>query len=221
MQARHEATSPTLTKEGVLSFKTEICKNWKIGACTFGNQCMFAHGVQELRTRNSAINHYKSKRCDSYYSLCYCTYGTKCTFKHEDYTKKYFYSNLDVPEIKCSIICQRILKDIKLLIRYNRTTYDVMKYIYEEGLSIQRLMLFKSMQTHLNCILDLKENCPYLYEYFSQLDDAITEYICTGEFEMVADIVVCIVKNYLRIRPATNTKYIGDCFAKAEVFLGL
>ena len=37
-------------------YKTELCRNWLSGYCSFDNKCVFAHGNEELRdkTMNSA-----------------------------------------------------------------------------------------------------------------------------------------------------------------------
>ena len=32
-------------------FKTELCRNWLNGHCSFDNKCVFAHGKEELREK--------------------------------------------------------------------------------------------------------------------------------------------------------------------------
>ena len=33
-------------------YKTELCRNWLSGYCSFDNKCVFAHGKEELRDKN-------------------------------------------------------------------------------------------------------------------------------------------------------------------------
>jgi Zinc finger C-x8-C-x5-C-x3-H type (and similar) len=62
-------------------YKTEICRNWSIGLCPFADQCFFAHGVEEIRTKKRFGN-YKTKDCKQFHQLGYCQYGLRCQFKH-------------------------------------------------------------------------------------------------------------------------------------------
>lgn len=42
-------------------YKTELCNNKQYlntGKCSYGNKCQFAHGIQELKTREN-LNYYK------------------------------------------------------------------------------------------------------------------------------------------------------------------
>lgn len=34
-------------------YKTELCRNWLNGFCSFENKCVFAHGKDELREKNN------------------------------------------------------------------------------------------------------------------------------------------------------------------------
>ncbi|CAG9324803.1 unnamed protein product [Blepharisma stoltei] len=65
-------------------FKTEMCKNWENGCCEFGDQCAFAHGEAELRSRSGAIKKYKTKKCKQFYEQGYCIYGGRCQFQHRE-----------------------------------------------------------------------------------------------------------------------------------------
>ena len=67
-----------------IKYKTEICRNWELGSCEFGNNCAFAHGYEELRNKTSTGNNYKTKKCKQFHELGYCIYGNRCQFKHRD-----------------------------------------------------------------------------------------------------------------------------------------
>ena len=34
-------------------YKTELCRNWVNGFCSFDSKCVFAHGKEELRGKNA------------------------------------------------------------------------------------------------------------------------------------------------------------------------
>ncbi|KAJ1284529.1 hypothetical protein BS78_03G211000 [Paspalum vaginatum] len=63
-------------------FKTELCNKWEeTGACPYGDQCQFAHGVAELRP---VIRHprYKTQVCRMVLAGELCPYGHRCHFRH-------------------------------------------------------------------------------------------------------------------------------------------
>ena len=64
-------------------FKTEICRNYPLGLCKFGDKCAFAHGSDDLRGKTKYTN-YKTKDCKQFHELGYCQYGSRCQFKHKD-----------------------------------------------------------------------------------------------------------------------------------------
>lgn len=68
----------------VLNYKTELCHNWEMGSCEFGDKCAFAHGAAELRKPQQKSMKYKTKRCKQFHSLGYCAYGPRCQFIHEE-----------------------------------------------------------------------------------------------------------------------------------------
>lgn len=70
-----------------VKYKTEICKNWESGYCSFGSSCAFAHGSNELRQKPAANNNHKNKVCKHFHDLGYCMYGTRCQFLHKQNTK--------------------------------------------------------------------------------------------------------------------------------------
>ncbi|KAF8091624.1 hypothetical protein N665_0441s0031 [Sinapis alba] len=62
--------------------KTELCNKWQqTGACPYGDNCQFAHGVDELRP---VIRHprYKTEVCRMIVTGATCPYGHRCHFRH-------------------------------------------------------------------------------------------------------------------------------------------
>ena len=64
-----------------VKLKTELCRNWGLGVCEFGEKCIFAHGYNELRSISSNTS-YKTKKCKQFHEIGYCQYGNRCQFKH-------------------------------------------------------------------------------------------------------------------------------------------
>ena len=44
-----------------VKYKTEICRNFQLGHCTYGSKCAFAHGERELREGSSSENEDQKK----------------------------------------------------------------------------------------------------------------------------------------------------------------
>ncbi|CAD6332778.1 unnamed protein product [Miscanthus lutarioriparius] len=64
------------------TLKTELCNKWEeTGACPYGDQCQFAHGIGELRP---VIRHprYKTQVCRMVLAGVVCPYGHRCHFRH-------------------------------------------------------------------------------------------------------------------------------------------
>ncbi|KAL6191440.1 hypothetical protein ACLB2K_037831 [Fragaria x ananassa] len=62
--------------------KTELCNKWQeSGACPYGDNCQFAHGVRELRP---VMRHprYKTQICRMVLTGGTCPYGHRCHFRH-------------------------------------------------------------------------------------------------------------------------------------------
>ncbi|KAH6807958.1 hypothetical protein C2S51_029066 [Perilla frutescens var. frutescens] len=62
--------------------KTELCNKWQeTGACPYGENCQFAHGIKELRP---VIRHprYKTDVCRMVLAGDTCPYGHRCHFRH-------------------------------------------------------------------------------------------------------------------------------------------
>ncbi len=70
-------------------YKTELCKNYlKHKSCSYRVKCRYAHGEEELISKNFSNKNYKKMKCDKFYSVGYCPYGVRCQYLHE-------YRNLD------------------------------------------------------------------------------------------------------------------------------
>ena len=63
--------------------KTELCKNYELyHDCYYGNNCCFAHGIEELRD-NILLPSYKTKMCKSFIENKTCNFGIRCSYKHQ------------------------------------------------------------------------------------------------------------------------------------------
>ncbi|KAK6732192.1 hypothetical protein RB195_016522 [Necator americanus] len=70
------------------AYKTALCESWRrTQTCSYGKECRFAHGVDELRlpSQPRGRNHpkYKTVLCDKFSSTGYCKYGARCQFIHK------------------------------------------------------------------------------------------------------------------------------------------
>ncbi|XP_075475943.1 zinc finger CCCH domain-containing protein 14-like [Primulina tabacum] len=75
-----EALEFEVYNQGML--KTELCNKWQeTGACPYGENCQFAHGIKELRP---VIRHprYKTEVCRMVLTGDICPYGHRCHFRH-------------------------------------------------------------------------------------------------------------------------------------------
>ena len=87
-------------------YKTELCKKFEeIGKCPYGFKCRFAHGKEELNSKNTG-NNYKKKSCKTFLENGFCPYGSRCSFKHDErtlndiklpyyYIKTFIYNNFN------------------------------------------------------------------------------------------------------------------------------
>lgn len=65
-------------------FKTELCQTFAtIGECKYSNKCQFAHGLQELKSKQRSTN-FRTKPCNNWAKFGDCRYGKRCCFKHGD-----------------------------------------------------------------------------------------------------------------------------------------
>lgn len=95
-------------------YKTELCKNWEEhGFCTYGSKCRFAHGTQELNSKERQNGKYKSRPCQAFFSTMFCPYGNRCLFKHDERKveeiNSSYYTLLNMcPEIWCKMPKRRL-----------------------------------------------------------------------------------------------------------------
>ncbi|CAG9319204.1 unnamed protein product [Blepharisma stoltei] len=82
-----------------IKYKTEMCRNWENGKCEFGDSCAFAHGIHELREKTTLPNNYRTKKCKQFYELGYCLYGTRCQFKHREFSPSNLKINLNTQKL--------------------------------------------------------------------------------------------------------------------------
>ena len=63
--------------------KTELCKNYELYKdCYYGDNCSFAHGVDELRDNLIRPIH-KTKLCKSFFENKTCNFGVRCSYQHK------------------------------------------------------------------------------------------------------------------------------------------
>ena len=63
--------------------KTELCKNYEFYKdCYYGDNCSFAHGIEELRD-NTSLPRYKTKMCKSFVENNTCNFGIRCSYQHK------------------------------------------------------------------------------------------------------------------------------------------
>lgn len=89
------------TNDFSIRFKTEVCRNWELGFCEFGDKCTFAHGLGEIRNKEGQPTK-TSKACKHYLRSGYCLSGLKCTLEHIDETLNTAYSSPS-----CSTVASR------------------------------------------------------------------------------------------------------------------
>ena len=66
-----------------IKYKTELCKYYEInGNCKYGNNCDYAHGIENLRIKVTNTTSYKTKKCIQFFNNGFCPYGSRCQFAH-------------------------------------------------------------------------------------------------------------------------------------------
>jgi len=65
-------------------YKTELCRAFdEIGTCEYGDRCLYAHGLDELKHLPNRHPKFKTERCSAFNDLGYCVFGQRCAFVHE------------------------------------------------------------------------------------------------------------------------------------------
>ena len=67
-----------------IKYKTELCKYYEInGFCKYGDNCAYAHGKENLRSKITNTTAYRTKKCSQFFQNGYCPYGNRCQFAHQ------------------------------------------------------------------------------------------------------------------------------------------
>ena len=67
-----------------IKYKTELCKFYEMtGRCKYGENCAYAHGIENLRSKVTNTTAYRTKKCIQFFDNGYCPYGSRCQFKHQ------------------------------------------------------------------------------------------------------------------------------------------
>ena len=67
-----------------IKYRTELCKNYECyGYCQFGDNCAYAHGIENLRSKVTNTTAYRTKKCTQFFEQGYCPYGNRCQFAHQ------------------------------------------------------------------------------------------------------------------------------------------
>jgi hypothetical protein len=67
-----------------IKYKTELCKYYEIeGHCKYGNNCAYAHGIDNLRSKVTNSMFYRTRKCIQFFESGYCPYGSRCQFQHQ------------------------------------------------------------------------------------------------------------------------------------------
>ena len=85
------------------TYKSEICCNWLTGEkCRFGEYCIFAHGLQQLKIRKYNPPKYKTQLCENLENTGYCKHSSRCRYIHKPnkLTNKQIESWLFISEIE-------------------------------------------------------------------------------------------------------------------------
>ena len=71
-------------KDFKIKYKTELCKYFEAhGHCKYGENCAYAHGKENLRSKVTNTTAYRTKKCTQFFEKGYCPYGNRCQFAHQ------------------------------------------------------------------------------------------------------------------------------------------
>lgn len=66
--------------------KTELCTNYiETNYCRHGEDCCFAHSLEELVPKTHLPSNYKTKLCQQFQEEGCCLFGQRCQFLHSIY----------------------------------------------------------------------------------------------------------------------------------------
>ena len=106
-------------------YRTELCKYFEInGRCKFGENCIFAHGKENLRENLCKKSGYKKRPCVNFFEKGFCMYGNRCQFSHDikqfekeenDKKENYFSYKLFFKELNMNLNdeCKKDIERIK------------------------------------------------------------------------------------------------------------
>ena len=106
-------------------YRTELCKYFEInGRCKFGDNCIFAHGKENLRENLCKKSGYKKRPCVNFFEKGFCMYGNRCQFSHDikqfekeenDKKENYFSYKLFFKELNMNLNdeCKKDIERIK------------------------------------------------------------------------------------------------------------
>ena len=67
-----------------IKYKTELCKFYQInGHCKYGENCAYAHGIENLRSKVTNSTAYRTRKCIQFFEKGSCPYGSRCQFQHQ------------------------------------------------------------------------------------------------------------------------------------------
>ena len=137
-----------------IKYKTELCKYYEInGFCKYGDNCAYAHGKENLRTKITNTTAFRTKKCVQFFQKGYCPYGNRCQFAHQvtsniinnPYDRKMTYTKIletiskpeNIENIKGLTLKSRlsVFKNIISNKKYiENTLLEDIKNIYKEGI---------------------------------------------------------------------------------------
>jgi hypothetical protein len=64
-------------------YKTELCRHYEeLGDCPHGQQCLYAHGQQELIPFRGRHRKFKTQLCKAFHCEGFCSFGPRCSYIH-------------------------------------------------------------------------------------------------------------------------------------------
>jgi hypothetical protein len=112
-------------------YKTELCKFYEMtGKCKYGENCAYAHGIENLRSKVTNTTAYRTKKCIQFFETGYCPYGSRCQFQHQlknNILNNPYDSSMNYQKILEIISKSENIRNIKKLVKKPRL--DIFKEI--------------------------------------------------------------------------------------------